>query len=105
MPGALRRFTAMETLDPKNKWHCAQCKQNVQARKQMTIYRAPPVLTIHLKRFSIGRSKPVVHEKSHTYNDKCMRISLPKSCASLQELIEKPPEIVGVRHVMATQAR
>lgn len=49
---ALNNFTAAELLDGGEKeYHCQRCKQKVRALKQLTVYKAPYVLTIHLKRF------------------------------------------------------
>ncbi|KAL3034360.1 hypothetical protein AAZX31_02G189600 [Glycine max] len=49
---ALSNFTAAEWLDGGEKeYHCQRCKQKVRALKQLTIHKAPYVLTIHLKRF------------------------------------------------------
>lgn len=49
---ALSNFTAAEWLDGGEKeYHCQRCKQKVKALKQLTIHKAPYVLTIHLKRF------------------------------------------------------
>lgn len=50
---ALAHFTAKEQLDGGEKlYQCQQCKEKVKALKQLTVYKAPQVLTIHLKRFS-----------------------------------------------------
>uniref|UniRef100_A0A1D1Y4Y7 Ubiquitin carboxyl-terminal hydrolase 23 n=2 Tax=Anthurium amnicola TaxID=1678845 RepID=A0A1D1Y4Y7_9ARAE len=49
---ALSHFTAEEQLDGgERQYQCQQCKQKVRALKQLTIHKAPYVLTIHLKRF------------------------------------------------------
>lgn len=45
-------FTAAEQLDGgERQYQCQQCKQKVRALKQLTVHKAPYVLTIHLKRF------------------------------------------------------
>lgn len=44
-----------EKLDADNEVYCATCKRHVQATKQMTVYRLPPVLIVHLKRFKAGK--------------------------------------------------
>lgn len=50
---ALAHFTTKEQLDGGAKqYHCQQCKQKVRALKQLTVHKAPHVLTVHLKRFS-----------------------------------------------------
>mmetsp|Transcript_12479 Transcript_12479/g.33541 ORF Transcript_12479/g.33541 Transcript_12479/m.33541 type:complete len:682 (-) Transcript_12479:76-2121(-) len=48
---ALKFFTAPERLDKKNGWRCEACDQIVRARKQLTIYTAPSLLVLQLKRF------------------------------------------------------
>ncbi|KAK8919287.1 Ubiquitin carboxyl-terminal hydrolase 23 [Platanthera zijinensis] len=49
---ALAHFTAMELLDGgERQYQCQRCKEKVRAFKQLTIHKAPYVLTIHLKRF------------------------------------------------------
>ncbi|XP_027154171.1 ubiquitin carboxyl-terminal hydrolase 23-like [Coffea eugenioides] len=49
---ALAHFTAKEQLDGgERQYQCQQCKQKVKALKQLTVYKAPHVLAIHLKRF------------------------------------------------------
>ncbi|KAF9612689.1 hypothetical protein IFM89_003164 [Coptis chinensis] len=49
---ALMHFTALEHLDGgEREYQCQRCKQKVRAVKQLTINKAPYVLTIHLKRF------------------------------------------------------
>ena len=46
-----RAFSLPDTLDEKNSWYCPNCKKHVQATKKMEIFKAPPILIIHLKRF------------------------------------------------------
>ncbi|XVE53659.1 hypothetical protein DITRI_Ditri03aG0020700 [Diplodiscus trichospermus] len=49
---ALKNFTAAELLDGgERQYQCQRCKQKVKAIKQLTVYNAPHVLTVHLKRF------------------------------------------------------
>ncbi|XP_008799649.2 ubiquitin carboxyl-terminal hydrolase 23 isoform X2 [Phoenix dactylifera] len=50
---ALAQFTAVEQLDGgERQYQCQRCKEKVRALKQLTVHKAPYVLTIHLKRFS-----------------------------------------------------
>lgn len=52
VPKALTHFTAAEQLDGGEKqYKCERCKQKVRALKQLTIFKAPYVLIVHLKRF------------------------------------------------------
>ncbi|KAJ3991792.1 Usp36 protein [Lentinula boryana] len=54
---ALRKFVAPDYLKGADKYKCEKCKKHVNATKQFTIHDAPPVLTVHLKRFSPMGSK------------------------------------------------
>ncbi len=62
----LESFTAPERLDKGNKYRCGRCKQNVRAEKRLTIYEAPNILLIHLKRFRVGMygkiNKPITYK-------------------------------------------
>ena len=49
----LDAFTEVEKLEADEGYNCQACKRRgVQATKKLTLYRCPPVLVIHLKRFS-----------------------------------------------------
>jgi ubiquitin carboxyl-terminal hydrolase 36/42 len=53
---ALRKFVTIDYLKGADKYKCEKCKKAVIAEKCFTIDKAPPVLTVHLKRFSpLGR--------------------------------------------------
>jgi len=51
---ALQKFTSPEILDKANKYKCPSCGKLVQAKKQLSIKKAPNVVTIQLKRFSFA---------------------------------------------------
>ena len=48
----LRRFCSEETLSESEFYHCGKCGTRVPSTKQLSIKRAPLILTLHLKRFS-----------------------------------------------------
>ncbi|KAK2701988.1 hypothetical protein QYM36_019377 [Artemia franciscana] len=52
----LRLFQEPETLSQEEAWYCSQCKEHVQATKQLGIWKLPKILIIHLKRFSFKNS-------------------------------------------------
>ncbi|KAF9908472.1 Ubiquitin carboxyl-terminal hydrolase 36 [Lobosporangium transversale] len=54
---ALRDYTKPEILSKSNQYKCDKCKTLVDARKQMTIYDAPKILCVHLKRFTYTGQK------------------------------------------------
>ncbi|EGR30389.1 ubiquitin carboxyl-terminal hydrolase family protein, putative [Ichthyophthirius multifiliis] len=47
------QFQQSEKLEENNEWYCSDCKAHKRATKQMTIYRVPNILIIHLKRFKM----------------------------------------------------
>eukprot|EP00484_Ammonia_sp_Unknown_P007860 CAMPEP_0197080238 /NCGR_PEP_ID=MMETSP1384-20130603/214025_1 /TAXON_ID=29189 /ORGANISM="Ammonia sp." /LENGTH=1078 /DNA_ID=CAMNT_0042519121 /DNA_START=1 /DNA_END=3237 /DNA_ORIENTATION=+ len=51
---ALQKFTTQEKLIDDNKYFCAQCNRKQNAVKQLTIFDAPNILLLHLKRFEFG---------------------------------------------------
>lgn len=44
-------FLQAEKMSGESKWKCPQCKKYQEASKRIEIWRLPPVLIIHLKRF------------------------------------------------------
>ncbi|CAG5109693.1 Oidioi.mRNA.OKI2018_I69.chr2.g4200.t2.cds [Oikopleura dioica] len=47
----LNLFTIEEKLREGEEWYCPTCKEHQQAYKHMQIWKLPPVLILHLKRF------------------------------------------------------
>jgi len=45
-------FTTLEKLGPEDPWYCVKCKEMKQATKKFDLWSMPPILVIHLKRFS-----------------------------------------------------
>jgi len=56
----LKSFVKEEVLDGDDKYSCEKCKMRRKGVKQMRIYRFPPYIVIHIKRFQysqlVGRS-------------------------------------------------
>jgi ubiquitin carboxyl-terminal hydrolase 8 len=52
LEAAVGAFVSEETLEKEDAWHCPNCKQPRKASKRLTLARLPPILLIHLKRFS-----------------------------------------------------
>merc|ERR1739838_188817 len=48
-------FTTKEQLEKDDAWYCSRCKKHQQATKKFDLWNLPPVLIIHLKRFSYTR--------------------------------------------------
>jgi ubiquitin carboxyl-terminal hydrolase 19 len=50
----LRLFCEPEVLDADQTWYCPRCKLHCRATKEMSLWRLPQNLIIHLKRFSFA---------------------------------------------------
>ena len=61
----LKLFGEPEQLDTENKWYCADCKEHKLAKKQMSVYKAPKYLIIHLKRFKSKGSRSFYSYGNH----------------------------------------
>nr|CAB3267554.1 ubiquitin carboxyl-terminal hydrolase 32 [Phallusia mammillata] len=62
----LRAFTSEEELGKDELYHCSKCKKLQLAKKKLDIWRLPPVLIIHLKRFQLFNGRWI---KSHKVVD------------------------------------
>lgn len=47
----IHKYCEMEQLDESEMWYCDKCKEHVPAWKHIHLYRTPPILIVHLKRF------------------------------------------------------
>nr|CAI5835190.1 unnamed protein product [Callosobruchus analis] len=57
----LKAFTSEERLEAK--YHCSNCQDKQPATKKLQIWRLPPILIIHLKRFDFVNTKWVKTQK------------------------------------------
>jgi len=48
----LRSFTKTETMDGDEMPYCSKCKEFCPTTKQLKLWRLPPILIVHLKRFA-----------------------------------------------------
>lgn len=53
---ALAMYVRTEMLTQSNRYKCEKCGILVDFQKQSTIYSLPPILTLHLKRFSFNKA-------------------------------------------------
>ena len=52
LQSCIEGFLAPEILDASNSWYCPRCKGPRAANKKLDLWRLPPVLIFHIKRFS-----------------------------------------------------
>ena len=50
----IEKYCQMEQLEDSEMWYCNRCKEHVRAWKQFHIFRSPPILLVHLKRFQFS---------------------------------------------------
>ena len=62
----LEAFTRQEELGDEEKYYCSSCKKHQLASKKLQIWRLPPILIVHLKRFHFVNGRWI---KSHKIVD------------------------------------
>jgi ubiquitin C-terminal hydrolase len=50
----INKFCHREQLEETEQWYCSRCKDHVCAWKQFDLFRSPPHLIVHLKRFQFS---------------------------------------------------
>jgi ubiquitin C-terminal hydrolase len=50
------KYCQKEQLEDTEMWYCNKCQKHVRAWKQFHLYRLPPILIVHLKRFHYSSS-------------------------------------------------
>nr|XP_049699105.1 ubiquitin carboxyl-terminal hydrolase 32 isoform X1 [Helicoverpa armigera] len=61
LASCLRAFTSCERLEQR--YHCAHCRSAQPATKKLQIWRLPPILIVHLKRFQYVNNKWIKSQK------------------------------------------
>ncbi|XP_077995197.1 ubiquitin carboxyl-terminal hydrolase 32-like isoform X2 [Glandiceps talaboti] len=59
----LKAFTKEEELGEDELWYCSKCKAHRQATKKLWIWRLPPILIVHMKRFQYVNGRWVKSQK------------------------------------------
>nr|CAD7394816.1 unnamed protein product [Timema cristinae] len=59
----LEAFTKEEHLGEDEKYYCSKCREHQVANKKLQIWRLPPILIVHLKRFQFVNGKWVKSQK------------------------------------------
>lgn len=85
----LESFTKEERLGENEKYYCPKCKTHQLASKKLEIYRLPPVLIVHLKRFQFVNNKWV---KSHKV------VNFPRSNFDPTSYLASVPKTNILRH-------
>jgi len=80
-------FTAEEILDGDNMYMCEKCKKKQKSVKQLTVYKYPRVLVIHIKRFRFNSMR---REKLST------DVHFPLSGLDLSPFVSSDVKLAGV---------
>lgn len=59
---AIRSFLQEELLTDDERWFCDRCNKKVNAKKKIDLWKLPPVLVVHLKRFEFNQKKCAFHK-------------------------------------------
>ena len=81
----IKSYCQKEQLEETEMWYCNKCKNHVRAWKQFHLYRTPPFLIIHLKRFYFSSSS-LRRDKIST------RIDFPLEGLDLTDLVAEYDE-------------
>ena len=81
-------YTLTENMEGRNKYNCSHCKQETIAKKRITIWKLPPILTFSFNRFSGDK-------KINKY------IDFPINKANFSNLVEKQIDKKAIYDLMA----
>lgn len=98
----IEQFLLEEELEEEDAWYCPRCKSHQQATKKFDLWKLPPILTIHLKRFGTQRYMFSSRKKVKT------KIEFPLENLKLEEYMlgecdkKNPPtyNLIGVSNHM-----
>ncbi|XP_012868534.1 PREDICTED: ubiquitin carboxyl-terminal hydrolase 32 [Dipodomys ordii] len=63
LDNCLRAFTSEEELGENEMYYCSKCKTHCLATKKLDLWRLPPILIIHLKRFQFVNGRWIKSQK------------------------------------------
>uniref|UniRef100_A0A2R9ASU9 ubiquitinyl hydrolase 1 n=1 Tax=Pan paniscus TaxID=9597 RepID=A0A2R9ASU9_PANPA len=63
LDSCLRAFTSEEELGENEMYYCSKCKTHCLATKKLDLWRLPPILIIHLKRFQFVNGRWIKSQK------------------------------------------
>ena len=81
----IENYCKKEQLEDSEMWYCNKCKTHVRAWKQFHLYRTPPILIIHLKRFYFSAS-------THRRDKITRKIDFPLEGLDLTNLVSRYEE-------------
>ena len=86
-------FLQEEQLSEQDAWYCPNCKKHQEAYKKFDLWRLPPYLIIHLKRFQQQRWRV---EKMDTFVNYPFELDISEFVLNDKEKTEAEYELIGV---------
>eukprot|EP00933_Yihiella_yeosuensis_P073593 TRINITY_DN82304_c0_g1_i1.p1 TRINITY_DN82304_c0_g1~~TRINITY_DN82304_c0_g1_i1.p1 ORF type:complete len:471 (-),score=84.71 TRINITY_DN82304_c0_g1_i1:145-1557(-) len=81
---AIAQYLEAEHLTGDEQWHCEKCKKKVDATKKIDLWKLPPVLVLHLKRFEFDPKTQKFEKTDNRLNMKLQGLDLQEFCSSPQ---------------------
>ena len=83
---AIKNFCTTETMDGDNMWYCSKCKEHREATKRIVLWKAPPLMIIHLKRFSFDMYGRCARKRKCTVRFPAENLDLAETLGSKQSV-------------------
>jgi len=80
----INKFLEEERLTGSEQWFCERCERKVDAIKKIDIWKLPPVLVLHLKRFEFDASTFTYRKTENRLSMKLTFLDLSDFCSSEQ---------------------
>ncbi|XP_066297333.1 ubiquitin carboxyl-terminal hydrolase 32-like isoform X2 [Branchiostoma lanceolatum] len=96
----LKAFTKEEELGEEERWYCSKCQEHQLAAKKLDIWRLPPILIVHMKRFQFLNGRWCKSHKIVKFPMKNFDPSpflVPRDPQKIRELYRKELETHRVR--------
>uniref|UniRef100_A0ACB8EC46 Ubiquitin carboxyl-terminal hydrolase 32 n=2 Tax=Sphaerodactylus townsendi TaxID=933632 RepID=A0ACB8EC46_9SAUR len=109
LDSCLRAFTSEEELGEDEMYYCSKCKTHCLATKKLDLWRLPPILIIHLKRFQFvnGRwikSQKIVKFPRESFDPSAFLVPRDPSCWS-QKARTPPTESLALPQTLQEECR
>ena len=82
----LAKFQEEERLTGDNMWYCSKCKEHREATKRIVLWKAPPLMIIHLKRFSFDMYGRCARKRKCTVRFPAENLDLAETLGSKQSV-------------------
>lgn len=80
----LSKYLEAEVLSGDEQWNCPKCNAAVDASKKIDLWKLPPVLVLHLKRFAFDAAQMRFEKTENRLSMRLSLLDLTKFCSSEQ---------------------